>query len=310
MTDSLNRRNFMMLAGTGLGALSTAGAHAATEEGVVSSPSPSGTMKLGMVTYNMGKDMSCEELIALCKKTGMSGVELRTTHAHGVEITLTAAERAQVRTLFEDSGIEICGIGTACEYHSSDPAEVEAQIRESIEFCQLAADIGAPAIKVRPNGVPKGEEVEKVLERIGRSWGRVAKASADMGVEVRMEVHGPEPTRSLANMRKMLDYADEPNATVCWNSNGGEEDEHGRIKPAFDLVKHAIGQVHINEIGVYQYPWQELFSLLQDSGFTGYCLAEIQYNEQPERFMRYYKTLFDLYTGQYRYPNPGIYGDK
>lgn len=310
MTASINRRNFMMLTGTGLGALGAAGTSASASESAVAAASSSSKMKLGMVTYNMGKDMSCEELIDLCKKTGMSGVELRTTHAHGVEIALGAAERAQVRALFEDSGIEICGIGTACEYHSSDPAEVEAQIQESIQFCQLAADIGAPSIKVRPNGVPKGEEVEKVLERIGRSWGRVAKASADLGVEVRMEVHGPEPTRSLANIRKMLDYADEPNATVCWNSNRGEEDEQGSIKPAFDLVKHAIGQVHINEIGVYQYPWQELFTLLIASGFSGYCLAEIQYNEDPERFMRYYKTLFDLYTGDYRYPNPGIYGDE
>jgi sugar phosphate isomerase/epimerase len=310
MTDSLNRRHFMMLAGTGLGAVGALGSRASAEEASIPVTAPVSGMKLGMVTYNMGKDMSCEELIAFCKKTGLSGVELRTTHAHGVEISLNGEERARVRSLFQDSGIEISGIGTACEYHSSDSDEVEAQIQESIDFCKLAADIGAPSIKVRPNGVPKGEQVEKVLERIGLSWGRVAKAAADVGVEVRMEVHGPEPTRSLPNIRKMLDYADAPNATVCWNSNQGEEDEQGSIKSNFDLVKHAIGQVHITDIGVYQYPWQELFTLLQASGFSGYCLAEIQYNEQPERFMRYYKTLFDLYTGQYRYPNPGVYGDE
>ena len=51
-------------------------------------------MKLGMVTYNMGKDMDCPALIDLCKKTGLQGVELRTTHAHGVEIELPKEKRA------------------------------------------------------------------------------------------------------------------------------------------------------------------------------------------------------------------------
>lgn len=307
MTHTVNRRNFMLAAGTGLSALGSLHGSAAA-----AAPSASATslMKLGMVTYNMGKDMSCEELISLCKKTGIAGVELRTTHAHGVEISLNAGERARIKSLFRDSGIEIAGIGTACEYHSSDPREVEAQIQESIAFAQLAADVGAPAIKVRPNGIPKGEEVEAVLERIGKAWGNVAKAAADFSIEVRMEVHGAEATRNLGNIRKMLDYAAQPNATVCWNSNSGEEDSAGSIRSNFDLVRHAIGQVHITDIGVYQYPWQEIFTLLKDSGFSGYCLAEIQYNEQPERFMRYYKTLFDLYTGQYRYPNPDVYDSK
>jgi len=264
-------------------------------------------MKLGMVTYNMGKDMTCDELISFCKKTGLAGVELRTTHAHGVEVTLSSEERGDVRRKFEKSGIAIAGLGSAFEYHSSDPAEVDKNIVGSIAYARLAADVGAPGIKVRPNSIPKGEDPDITYERIGKAWGKVAAAASDMGVEVWMEVHGHEATRSLPGIRKMLDHADHPNAKVCWNSNAGEENEHGSIKPNFDLVKHAIGEVHITDIGVYQYPWQELFHLLREIHFTGYCLAEIQYNPEPERFMRYYRTLFDLYTGQYQYPNPGVY---
>ena len=37
-------------------------------------------------------------------------------------------------------------------------------------------------------------------------------------------------------------------------------------------------------------------------GFAGYCFAEIQFNPEPERFMKYYRTLFDLYTKRYTYP--------
>lgn len=309
--EAMGRRDFIKTAGIGSGiALGTLPIGKGILNDAVAAPTSgkeTSTMKLGMVTYNMGKDMDCDALIALCMATGVAGVELRTTHAHKVETDLNAEQRTAVRLKFEQSGIAIAGIGTAFEYHSNNPTELEKNITGSIAYAQLAADVGAPGIKVRPNGIPRGENPEITLERIGKAWGRVATAAANLGVEVWMEVHGAAETRSLPNIRKMLDYADHPNAKVCWNSNAGEADENGSIRSNFELVKHAIGEVHITEIGVYQYPWQELFLLLAEIGYSGYCLAEIQYNPEPERFMRYYRTLFDLYTGQYRYPNPELY---
>jgi sugar phosphate isomerase/epimerase len=307
MNNHLDRRNFIKTAGAGIAAGTfgvgiTLPVAATAQQATENSGSK---IRLGMVTYNMGKDMTCDELIALCKKTGLEGVELRTTHAHKVEVELSAGERAEVRKKFEDSGIMIAGLGSAFEFHNE--REVEKNVAGAIEYAKLASDVGAPGIKVRPNGVPKGEDPEITYERIGKAWGKVAAAAADMGVAVRMEVHGAEQTRSLKGIRKILDHANHPNALVCWNSNGGEEDENGSIKANFDLVKDSIGLVHITEIGVYQYPWQELFGLLNGIAYSGFCLAEIPENPDPERFMRYYRTLFDLYTGKYHYPNPAIY---
>ncbi|HOZ45469.1 MAG TPA: sugar phosphate isomerase/epimerase family protein [Candidatus Hydrogenedentes bacterium] len=261
-------------------------------------------MKLGMVTYNMGKDMNCAQLIALCRAAGLDGVELRTTHPHGVEIGLSAAQRAEVKRLFADGGVEIVGLGSAFEYHSPDPDVVRRNVEESKAYAQLAADVGAPGIKVRPNGLPAGVPVEKTQEQIGLALRDVAAFAADRGIEVRLEVHGPGSSCDPKNIRAIMDHADHPNALVCWNSNTGEQDEHGSIQANFDLLKHKIALVHITDIGVYQYPWQQLFDLLKGIGYDGYCLAEIQYNDQPERFMKYYRTLFDLYTGDYRYPQP------
>ena len=261
-------------------------------------------MKLGMVTYNMGKDMDCPALIKLCTEVGLSGVELRTSHAHKVEITLTKEERAAVKKLFADSGVEIVSLGTACEYHSKDPENVKKNIEDSNAFAQLAADVGAGAIKVRPNGLWDDVPVEKTQEQIGLALRQVGTFAAGLGIQVRLEVHGGHGSSDPKNIRKIIDFADHPNVWVCWNSNKEEQDESGSIKSNFNLLKHKIGQVHITEIGVYQYPWQELFTLLKKSGFKGYCLAEIAENKEPARFMKYYRTLFDLYTGNYRYPQP------
>jgi len=256
-------------------------------------------MKLGMVTYNMGKDMDCPALIGLCKQAGLSGVELRTTHAHKVEVELSREQRGEVRRLFADSGIELAGLGSAFDYHSTDLAEVKQSIEGSIAYAQLAADVGAPGIKVRPNGLPEGVPVEKTCEQIGNAIRQVAVFADGIGVQVRLEVHG-KATSEPKIIRQIMDFADHPNARVCWNSNESDMDASGSIQSNFDLLKDKIALVHINEIGVPKYPWKALFDNLSGMKYAGYCLAEIAYNPEPERFMRYYRTLFDFYTGAYR----------
>jgi len=72
--------------------------------------------KIGIVTYNIAKDWDIETIVKNLTEVGMEGVELRTQHRHGVEISLTAARRAEVRKRFEDSPIKIAGLGTTCEY--------------------------------------------------------------------------------------------------------------------------------------------------------------------------------------------------
>lgn len=247
-------------------------------------------MKLGMVTYNMAKDWDVPQIIEMCKETGFQGVELRTTHAHGVEVTLSAQERAEVKKQFEGSGVEIAGLGSAFDYHSADAEQVRRNIEGTKEYIKLAADVGSPGVKVRPNGLPEDIPVQKTLEQIGLSLRECGEFAKDHGIEVRLEVHGGG-TRHVPHIATIMDVADHPNVFVCWNSNSGEEDENGSIKPNFDLVKDRIRLVHITELWS-GYPWAELFALLQEIGYEGYTLAEIPGSSDPVRVLRYYRGLW------------------
>ena len=51
------------------------------------------------------KDWDVPTIIKNFEATGFEGVELRTTHAHGVEVSLSKAERADVRKRFADSKV-------------------------------------------------------------------------------------------------------------------------------------------------------------------------------------------------------------
>ena len=248
-------------------------------------------MKLGLVTYNMAKDWDVPTIIENCAATGFQGVELRTTHAHNVEVNLSPNERQEVRQQFEDSPIELAGLGSAFDYHSTDAEEVRQNIEGTKEYAQLAADIGAPGVKVRPNGLPEGVPVENTLAQIGLALRECGEFANNLGVQIRLEVHGRE-TSHPPHIRTIMEIADHENVFVCWNSNLGEV-EDGSVENNFNIVKQWIQLVHINELHRREYPWRELFTLLQASGYEGYTLAEIPESSDPVRLMNYYRALWE-----------------
>src|SRR5688572_19075856 len=85
---------------------------------------------LGTVTYNVPKDWDLPTLLKILKQVGMTGVEFRTTHAHGVEPSLSPSQRAEVRQRCLDAGMRQVSLGTVCEFQSPDPAVVRKHIED------------------------------------------------------------------------------------------------------------------------------------------------------------------------------------
>jgi sugar phosphate isomerase/epimerase len=253
-----------------------------------------GGLKLGTVTYNIAKDWDVPAIIKNLTEVGMDAVELRTTHKHGVEIALAPAARAEIRKRFADSPVKIGGLGTTCEYHSPDAAVVRKNIEETKAWTELAKDVGSPGVKVRPNGLPKGVPEEKTLEQIGKALAECGAAAQANGVTIQLEVHGAETSR-LPRIRKIMDFAgNHPAVRVCWNSNQTDLLDGG-FEPAFNLVKNQIGQVHMRDLFLEEYPWRQLITSLAAMKFDGYCFAEIPESPDPIRVLKYYRALFRAY---------------
>lgn len=248
-------------------------------------------MKLGMVTYLWGADWDLPTLIKNCTETGFEGVELRTTHRHGVEVALSPEKRVEVRQKFDDSPVAFVGPGTACEFQSPDPGVVKQNVELTKEFVVLSHDLGGTGVKVRPNGFVKGEEQARTIERIGKALRECGEYAAGYGQEIRVEVHGPG-TSDLAVIRQIMQAADHDSVAVCWNSNAGETVE-GSLLPKFELVRQKLGgTVHIHDL-YDDYPYRELFALLRKQDYDGYCLSESPATSDALRVMKYYRLLFD-----------------
>ena len=253
-------------------------------------------MRLGLVTYNLAKDWDLETLIGNCEETGFAGVELRTTHAHRVEADLSPAQRGEVRKRFADSPVELVGLGTAFEFDAVDPAELQEHIEGTKAYIELARDLGASGVKVRPNKIHEDQGVprEKTFAQIGQALRQCGERARECGVQLRLEVHG-RVTCEPPYIRQMLDRADHPSVVACWNSNQQDLVE-GTIDGNFALLADRIGLVHINELWS-EYPWRRLFALLRERGYQGYCLAEIPECTDAVRLMHYYRALFQALSG-------------
>ena len=252
-------------------------------------------MKLGTVSYNLAKDWDIETLIKNCEQTQFEGAELRTTHAHGVEVTLTKPQRDAVKKRFLDSKVALMGLGSAFDYHTPDPAKLRQDIDATKEYIQLAHDVGAPGVKVRPNGLPNTVTVEKTLEQIGKSLREIGVFGADLGVQIRLEVHG-SGTSQLPHIRTIMDVASHKNVGVCWNSNQTDLEGKG-FDHNFDLVKDRLFVVHMRDLYLEEYPFRRLMTRLVESGYRGFCLAEMPSSTDPIRVMRYYRALWLSYQG-------------
>jgi sugar phosphate isomerase/epimerase len=246
-------------------------------------------LKLGVMTYNLAKDWDIETIIKNLSEAGYQSVELRTTHAHGVEVTLNKAEREKVKKRFEDSPLEAISLASAFRYHSPDPDELKKNIEGTKEYTLLARDVGALGFRVFPNDLPEGVSEEKTMEQIGKALAEVGEFAYNHGVEVRVCVHGRRTSR-IPVIKKIIDYSGSPHVYVNWNCSPNDMEEPG-LEHNFNLIKDRIKGLHTHELWD-GYPYRQLFALLSANNFTGYCNAEIPGNDDPVRLLRYYRALF------------------
>lgn len=134
------------------------------------------------------------------------------------------------------------------------------------------------------------------MEQIGRSLAEVSEFGHNLGVDVRVCVHG-EGTDRIPVIKKIIDYADNPYVYVNWNCSSHDTDEEG-LEKNFNMVKDRIKGVHLHDLYNEDYPYRSFLELLRDHDNTIYCNAEIDQSCEPITLMKYYRALFLAYQNE------------
>jgi sugar phosphate isomerase/epimerase len=290
MSNLFSRRNFLRNAALAGTAVALPGCQNISAANPHRHEINKNSLKLGVMTWTLARDWDIDTLIRNLSEAGYQAAELRTTHSHGVEVTLNAAERAEVKRRFQDSPLESISLASGFSYHHPDQKTLREHIEGTKEYTLLARDVGAVGIRVFPNDLPDGVPEEKTLEQIGKAMAELGEFGYNHGVEIRIEVHGRKTNR-VPVIKKIIDYSQSPHVYVVWNSLLTDLEGEG-LEYNFNLVKDRIRHVHMHELWDERYPYRQFFRLLADNNYSGYCNAEIDGNPEPVRLMRYYRGLF------------------
>lgn len=231
-------------------------------------------MRFGLATYTWGKDWDIPTLIDNCRRAELYGVELRTSsnYAHGVELSLNASQRADVKKRFADTPVRVVSIACSERMDWPEPDRLRKAIEDAKAYLKLSHDVGCDVLRVFPNQFHRDVPREKTIEQIARAVDEVGVVAADLGQEVSLEAHGP--AGELPTMRAIMDRVTRPSVRVRLNCDSRDACGAGFVAN-FDLVKDFLSRViHVHDLADPEYPYQLMVDLLLKAKWEGWALAE------------------------------------
>lgn len=194
-------------------------------------------------------ELNLDELIAVAKKYGYNGIEPRISseHKHGIELNSSDAFREECKQKAQASGIALCCIATSCSY--SDPKLLTEQISDTHKAIDLAADVGAPRIRVFGGSIPPGITREAAIEQVSKSLKAVADHAAERDVILCMETH--DDWCDPANVAEVMQRVNQPAIAVNWDIMHPVRVEKVTIDEAYQSLRPWIRHVHFHD-GIVQ----------------------------------------------------------
>lgn len=230
-------------------------------------------MKLGFMT-SLAQDKTLPELIDMAKRHGYQGIEFRPQwkQAHGIELSMTKAQRKEARTRLADHGIEISAISPGVKFLSDDR---DQQLEAMYQYIDLATDLGAPCIRFFADTLPEEPALRRDSHKIQAEYqARAAEKAWEAGVLLALETHGNSIGIDAGEMMFLAGFP--PALRVNWHL--AHSLRHGEdTDTAYRYVKGRVVHTHFNFMDEPESikALERQFELLLYDGFEGYFSVEI-----------------------------------
>lgn len=243
-------------------------------------------MKISFMTF-MTPEWTLDEVIAGARRHGYDGVEPRVTakQKHGIEPDMTAEARKEARQRFADAGIEIACIATSCTFAATDPAKRQANVDSLKRHVELAADLGAPGIRVFGGVRPEGLSMPDAIAIVAEDLSQGCERACDAGVGVWLETH--DQFSRAEHAAAVIEKAGCACQGINWDlmhpfRNGETTAETWSFLKEGKLVRHTHlhdgveeeSKLRLVPIGEGRIPFHEPLRLLRSIGYEGYLSAE------------------------------------
>ena len=236
-----------------------------------------------------------QQIAATAQRLGYDGVELR-----AVGGSLNLLERSEfgpgrvktARALFADSNLEICCVDTSCTFHSPSSAERVAQVEAALRHAELAAELGAPSIRVFPDKIQTGATRVETRDYIVECLRGVAER-LPREVCVALETHG-DFARTETTV-EIVARVDHPQVKLIWdvaNSVAAGDSIAGAGK----TVQRFLSHIHLRDArpvatseywlpvlaGAGEVSFAKTIAVIGELGYEGFVSFEWEKYWHPE----------------------------
>ena len=126
-------------------------------------------------------DWTMPQIIAIAAAGGYDGIELRFVQGEDSLWKLpvfSGKELASTRRALADRGLTISCLDTSCRFHSPDATERGRWITEGKRMADLAAELGAPGLRVFGDAIQPGADRASTHRWIAESLRELAESTA------------------------------------------------------------------------------------------------------------------------------------
>ena len=232
------------------------------------------------------------EMLALAVQYGYDGVEPRAggNQNHGVELEASAGQRASFRAQAAEAGIAICCLAAGARF--ADPASRDVQVEESLQYIDLAAEIGAATVRVFGGRIPAGISREAAIDGVTDALKRLAERADARGVVVCLETH--DDWCNPEDVAAVMERVDHAAIGVNWDAAHPLRQAGWSLADSYRTLRPWIRHVHMHDmflavdrldytaLGTGDVDHQEVLELLHGGGYVGYLSGEWIDWEPPE----------------------------
>jgi sugar phosphate isomerase/epimerase len=244
------------------------------------------SMKLSFSTLAC-PDWALPQIIAMASAAGYDGVELRFVENEDSLWklpTFRGPELAATKRAVSDLGLTISCMDTSCRFHSPDAGERSEWISEGERMADLAAELGAPGLRVFGDTIQSGADRTSTRRWIADSIKVLADYCGPRGVEVWLETHGD--FASAPETEAILTQAERKETGVVWDPANCFLEARERPETGAARLGAAIRHVHIKDLrksadgwkpvlaGEGDFPLNEVRNALSQIGYDGFASFE------------------------------------
>jgi sugar phosphate isomerase/epimerase len=240
-------------------------------------------------------DWTMPQIIAIAEREGYDGIELRFVQGEDSLWKLpvfSGKELASTKRALGDRALTISCLDTSCRFHSPDATERRRWVTEGERMADLAAELGAPGLRVFGDTIQPGADRASTQGWIAESIRELAEITAVRGVEVWIENHGD--FAAAGETEAILLQAASPDAGVVWDPANSFAATQEQPAQGAARLRAAIRHVHIKDLrrdrngwkhvltGEGAFPMPELKASLEELQYDGFHSFEWEKKWHPE----------------------------